>query len=56
MILHEIFHNVTRFRRYISCYIAESRFPLGQRVNSNLAQLNGKRINLNPIKKISVTK
>ena len=28
MILHEIFHVVLRFPRYISCYIAESAFPL----------------------------
>ena len=30
MILHEIFRVVSRFPRYISCYIAENRFPLGQ--------------------------
>ena len=30
MILHELFRVVSRFPRYISCYIAESRFPLGQ--------------------------
>ena len=30
MILNEIFRVVLRFPRYISCYIAESRFPLGQ--------------------------
>ena len=30
MILHEIFHVISRFPRYISCYIAESRLPLGQ--------------------------
>ena len=30
MILHEIFRVVSRFPRYISCYIAESRSPLGQ--------------------------
>ena len=29
-ILHEIFRVVSRFPRYISCYIAENRFPLGQ--------------------------
>ena len=29
-ILHEIFRVVSRFPRYISCYIAESRFPLLQ--------------------------
>ena len=27
---HEIFPVVSRFPRYISCYIAESRLPLGQ--------------------------
>ena len=30
MILHELFHVVSRFPRYISCYIAENRIPLGQ--------------------------
>ena len=30
LILHELFHVVSGFPRYISCYIAESRFPLGQ--------------------------
>ena len=30
MILHEIFRVVSRFPRYISCYIAVNRFPLGQ--------------------------
>ena len=30
MILHELFHVVSRFPIYISCYIAESRLPLGQ--------------------------
>ena len=30
MILHEIFRVVSRFPRYISCYIAEYRFPLEQ--------------------------
>ena len=30
IILHEIFHVVSRFPRYISCYIAESWLPLGQ--------------------------
>ena len=30
MILHEIFRLVSRFPRYISLYIAESRLPLGQ--------------------------
>ena len=30
MILHELFRLVSRFPRYISCYIAENRFPLGQ--------------------------
>ena len=30
MILHEIFRVVSRIPHYISCYIAESRFPLGQ--------------------------
>ena len=30
MILHEIFRVVSRFPSYISCYIAESRFPFGQ--------------------------
>ena len=30
MILHEIFRVVSRFPRYISCYIAENWFPLGQ--------------------------
>ena len=30
MILHEIFLVVSRFHRYISRYIAESQFPLGQ--------------------------
>ena len=30
MILHEIFRVVSRFPRYISCYIAENRFPLRQ--------------------------
>ena len=29
-ILHEIFRVVSRFPRYISCYIAENRLPLGQ--------------------------
>ena len=28
--VHAIFHVVSRFLRYISCYIAENRFPLGQ--------------------------
>ena len=28
--LHEIFRAVSRFPRYTSCYIAESRLPLGQ--------------------------
>ena len=28
--IHELFRVVLRFPRYISCYIAESRFPLGQ--------------------------
>ena len=30
IILHEIFRVVSRFPHYISCYIAESRLPLGQ--------------------------
>ena len=30
MILHELFRVVSRFPRYISCYIAENGFPLGQ--------------------------
>ena len=30
VILHELFRVVSRFPRYISCYIAESRLPLGQ--------------------------
>ena len=30
MILHEIFRVVSRFPRFISCYIAENRFLLGQ--------------------------
>ena len=30
MILHEIFRVVSRFPRYISCYIAENQFSLGQ--------------------------
>ena len=30
MILHEIFRLVSRFPRYISCYIAERRLSLGQ--------------------------
>ena len=30
MILHELFCVVSRLPRYISCYIAENRFPLGQ--------------------------
>ena len=30
MILHEIFHVVSRFPRYISCYIEENRFTLWQ--------------------------
>ena len=30
MILHELFRVVSRFPRYISCYIAESRLSLGQ--------------------------
>ena len=30
MILHEIFRVVSRFPRYISCYIAENQLPLGQ--------------------------
>ena len=30
MILHELFREVSRFPRYSSCYIVESRFPLGQ--------------------------
>ena len=30
MILHEIFRVVSRFPRYISFYIAENRFRLGQ--------------------------
>ena len=29
-ILHEIFRLVSRFPRYISCFISESRLPLGQ--------------------------
>ena len=28
--VHEIFRIVSRFTRYISCYIAESRLPFGQ--------------------------
>ena len=28
--VHEIFHIVSRFRRNISCSIAENRVPLGQ--------------------------
>ena len=35
MILHEIFRVVSRFPRYISCYIAENRFPLGQCTYNN---------------------
>ena len=30
MILNEIFRVVSRFPRYILCYVAENRFPLGQ--------------------------
>ena len=30
MILHDKFRAVSRFPRYISCYITESGFPLGQ--------------------------
>ena len=29
MIIHEIFRVFSRFPCYISCYIAENRFPLG---------------------------
>ena len=29
-ILHEIFRVVSRFPRYISCYISNNRLPLGQ--------------------------
>ena len=29
-VLHKIFRVVFRFPRYISCYIAENRLPLGQ--------------------------
>ena len=29
-ILHKIFRVVSRFPRYISCYISENRLPLGQ--------------------------
>ena len=38
-ILHEIFRVVSRFPRYISCYIAENRFPLGQFSKSALGAL-----------------
>ena len=30
MILHRLFHAVSRFPRYISCCSAKNRFPLGQ--------------------------
>ena len=30
MYVNEIFHVVSHFPRYISCYIAENPFPLGQ--------------------------
>ena len=30
MILHELFRVVSRFPRYISCYIVESQLPFGQ--------------------------
>ena len=33
MILHDIFRVVSRFPRYISCYIEESRLLLGQCVS-----------------------
>ena len=39
IILHEIFRVVSRFPRYISCYIAENRFPLGQFSKSALGAL-----------------
>ena len=39
MILHEIFRVVSRFPRYISCYIAERRFPLGQCTRRDLIQV-----------------
>ena len=36
MILHELLREVSCFPRYISCYIAEKRLPLGQcTVNSD---------------------
>ena len=37
-ILHEIFRVVSRFPRYISCYISENRLPLGQ-CESDIYQL-----------------
>ena len=42
MILHEIFRIVSRFPRHISCYIAESRFPLGK--CSGVSMMNGRPI------------
>ena len=36
--LHEIFRVVSRFPRYFSCSIAESRFPLGQCIGGFLGK------------------
>ena len=38
LILHVIFRVVSRFPRYISCYIAESRLSLGQCMKKNISQ------------------
>ena len=34
-IIHEIFRVISRFPRYISCYISENRCPLGQSVSAD---------------------
>ena len=48
LILHEIFRVISRFPRYISCYIAESQFSLGRctkkRMNSSYSSYHPEAI------------
>ena len=44
MILHEIFRVVSRLPRYISCYIAENRFSLGQWSDSDVSRVAARRM------------
>ena len=55
MILHEIFRVVSRFPLNISCYIAENRFPLWDRVSfPSFPPELGKSLSLSHVHKLSL--